>query len=173
MIRSLYVKSPSIVLTSSTAFWWALQTQTESQPKHTIWVSRHRTLRTQYFYLDVIIWKQYKILASYKDFCKLQSFCLCTPLLTNIVLLFKHRYASLGTFVNLSPLTTCLNSDRRKLSRKYPPGTPSTSQLSKDEQELRWNKLLLDDLNNDLIVTKQNLTKSKTLLVTQVIKIFY
>ena len=91
---------------------------------------------------------------------------------TNIVFLFKHQYASLSTFVNLSPLTTCLKSDRRKRSRKYPPGTPSTSQLSKDEQELRWNKLLLDDLNNDLIVTKQNLTKSKTLLVTQVIKIF-
>ena len=53
-----------------------------SQPEYTIWVSRHRTLRTQYLYLDVFLWKQYIILASYKDFCKLQSFCLCTPLLT-------------------------------------------------------------------------------------------
>ena len=53
-----------------------------SQPEHTIWVSRHRTLRTQYLHLGVFLWKQYKILASYKDFCKLQSFCLCTPLLT-------------------------------------------------------------------------------------------
>ena len=52
--------------------------QTESflsQPEQTIWVSRHRTLRTQYLHLGVFLWKQYKILASY-------SFCLCTPLLT-------------------------------------------------------------------------------------------
>ena len=51
-----------------------------SQPEHTIWVSRHRTLRTQYLHLGLFLWKQYIILASYKDFGKLQSFCLCTPL---------------------------------------------------------------------------------------------
>ena len=37
-----------------------------SQPEHTIWVPRHRTLRTQYLHLGVFLWKQYKILASYK-----------------------------------------------------------------------------------------------------------
>ena len=26
-----------------------------SQPEHTIWVSRHRTLRTQYFHLGVLL----------------------------------------------------------------------------------------------------------------------
>ena len=58
--------------------------QTESfltQSEHTILVSRHRTLRTQYLHLSVFFWKQYIILASYKDFCKLQCFCLCAPLL--------------------------------------------------------------------------------------------
>ena len=44
------------------------------QPEHTIWVSRHRTLRTQYLHLGLFLWKQYIILASYKDFGKLQSF---------------------------------------------------------------------------------------------------
>ena len=53
-----------------------------SHPEHTIWVSRCRTLRSQYLYLGVFFFKQYEILASYKDFCKLKSFCLCTPLLT-------------------------------------------------------------------------------------------
>ena len=53
-----------------------------SQQECTIWVSRHRPLRTQYLHLSAFLWKQDKILASYKDFCKLQSFCLYTPLLT-------------------------------------------------------------------------------------------
>ena len=52
------------------------------RPEHTIWVSRHRTLGTQCLHLDVFLWKQYIILASYKYFCNLQSFCSCTPLLT-------------------------------------------------------------------------------------------
>ena len=55
-----------------------------SQPEQTIWVSRHRTLRTQYLHLGVFLWKQYKILASY-------SFCLCTPLLT----LTKYFFSSI------------------------------------------------------------------------------
>ena len=55
-----------------------------SQPELTIWVSRHRTFRTQYLHLGVFLWKQYIIRASYKGFCKLQSFCLCTLLLTLI-----------------------------------------------------------------------------------------
>ena len=66
-------------------------TQSESflrQPEHTLWISRHRTLRTQYLHLGVFLWKQYIILASYKNFCKLQSFCLCTLLL----LYFSDKY---------------------------------------------------------------------------------
>ena len=53
--------------------------QSLSRPEHTIWVLRHRTLRIQYSHLGVFRWKQYIILTSYKDFCKLPSFCLCTP----------------------------------------------------------------------------------------------
>ena len=53
-----------------------------SQPEYTIWVSRQRTLRIQYLHLGAFLGKQYKILESYKDFCKLQSFYLCTSLLT-------------------------------------------------------------------------------------------
>ena len=41
------------------------------EPEHTIWVSRHRTLRSQYLHLVVFLWKQYIILASYNGFCKL------------------------------------------------------------------------------------------------------
>ena len=63
-----------------------------SQPEHTIWVSRHRTLRTQYLHLGVFLWKQYIILASYKDFCKLQSFCLCTPLLLHCLSFQSRSY---------------------------------------------------------------------------------
>ena len=61
-----------------------------SQPEQTIWVSRHRTLRTQYLHLGVFLWKQYKILASYKDFCKLQFLFMYSFTHTNIVFLFKH-----------------------------------------------------------------------------------
>ena len=96
LIKSLNVKSQSIASTSNTAFWWALQTQTEwvilSQPEHTIWISRHRTLRTEYLHLGVFLWKHYIILASYKDFCKLQSFWLCPPLLTLTSSFFSGTY---------------------------------------------------------------------------------
>ena len=64
LIRSLYVKSESFL----------------SQAERSIWVSRHRTMRTYYLHLGVFL-KQYIILASYKDFCKLQSFWLYTSLL--------------------------------------------------------------------------------------------
>ena len=37
-----------------------------SQPEHTIWISRHWTLTTQYLYLGVFLWKWYIV------FCKLQ-----------------------------------------------------------------------------------------------------
>ena len=62
------------------------------QPEHTIWVSRHRTLRTKYLHLGVFLWKQYIILASYKDFCRLQSFCLCTTLLALTYSFFSGTY---------------------------------------------------------------------------------
>ena len=105
----MYVTLQSIVLTSNTTFWWALQIQTEwvilSQPEHTIWVSRHRTLRTKYLHLDIFLWKQYIILASYKDFCKLQSFCLCTPLL------FRHLPTEILIFRNVYYPIQCFSGD--------------------------------------------------------------
>ena len=63
-----------------------------NQPEDTIWVSRHRTLKIQYLHLGVFLWKQYTILAGYKDFCKLQSFCLCTPLLILTEPFFSGTY---------------------------------------------------------------------------------
>ena len=63
-----------------------------SQPEHTIWVSKHRTLTKQCFHLGVFLWKQYIIFAIYRDFCKLQSFWFCTPLLTLTLSLFSGTY---------------------------------------------------------------------------------
>ena len=60
-----------------------------SQPKQTIWVSRNRTLRTQYLDSGVFLRKQYKILASYKDFCKLQFLFMYSFTHINVVFLFK------------------------------------------------------------------------------------
>ena len=76
-----------------------------SQPEHIIWVSRHRTLRTQYLHLDVFLRKQCVILASDKDICKLQSFWLFTPLLILIWTFLSGTYllkllSSLQTFVH-------------------------------------------------------------------------
>ena len=61
-----------------------------SQPEHTIWVSKHRALRTQYLHLGIFLWKQYKIIASYKDFYKLQFLLMYSFTYTKIVFLFKH-----------------------------------------------------------------------------------
>ena len=72
-----------------------------SQPEHTIWVSRHRTLRTQYLHLSVFLWKQYKILASYKDFCKLQLLFMSSFTYTNMVFLFKHLPTEIVIFKNV------------------------------------------------------------------------
>ena len=59
LIRSLYVKSPSIASTSSKHFNERfIRKQSESflsQPEQTIWVSRHRTLRNQYLHLGVFL----------------------------------------------------------------------------------------------------------------------
>ena len=83
-----------------------------SQPEHTIWVSRHRTLRIQYLHLGTSLLKQYIILASYKDFCKLQSFCLCTPLLnTNIVFLFRHLPTEIFILINVCYQMGCFSGD--------------------------------------------------------------
>ena len=121
LIRSLYVKSQSTASTSNITFWWALQTQTSEsflcQPEHTIWVSRHRTLRTQYLHLGVFLWKQYKILASYKDFCKLQFLFMYSFTHTNIVFLFRHLPTEIVIFINVCYQMKCFSGDSFSLFR--------------------------------------------------------
>ena len=56
-----------------------------SQSEHTIWVSRHRTLRIQYLHLGLFLWKQYKTLASYKTFASCKVFI--------YVLLYSHQHS--------------------------------------------------------------------------------
>ena len=63
-----------------------------SQPEHIIGVSRHITLRIQYLDLGVFIWRQYIIIESYKDFLMLESFWLCTSLLTRTYSCFSCTY---------------------------------------------------------------------------------
>ena len=71
-----------------------------NQPGHINWVSRHRTLRTLYLHLGVFVWKQYIILASQKEFWKLQSFFMYFFTHTNIVLPFRHLPTELVIFTN-------------------------------------------------------------------------
>ena len=82
-----------------------------SQPEQTIWVSRHRTLRTQYLHLGVLLWKQYKILASYKDFCKLQFLFMYFFTHINKVFLFKHLAAEILIFKNICYWMKCFSDD--------------------------------------------------------------
>ena len=107
LIMSLYVKSQSIASTINATFWWALQMQIE-------WVSRQRTLRIHYLHLGVFLWKQYIILASYKDFWKLQSFWLCAPLLThtNINFLFRQLPAEIVICIDVCYQMKCFSGDR-------------------------------------------------------------
>ena len=134
LIRSLYVKPQSIASTSNTTFWSALQRkQSESflsQSEHLIWVLRPKTLITQYLHLGVFLWKQYVILASYKDFWKLQSFWSCTPLLTPNSLSFQaasywnchlHRRFVGAGFANIPPtfLISCEVQTRYPKTLKY------------------------------------------------------
>ena len=53
-----------------------------SQPEHTIWVSRHRTLRTQYLNLGVIFESSIKLLQVTKSFASCKVFI--------YVLLYSH-----------------------------------------------------------------------------------
>ena len=82
-----------------------------SQPEQTISVSRHRTLRTQYLNLNVFLWQQYKIPASYKDFCKLQFLFMYSFTHTNIVFLFKHLPTEIVIFKNVFYLMKCFSYD--------------------------------------------------------------
>ena len=99
-----------------------------SQPEHTIWVSRHRTLRTQYLHFGVFLWKQYIILARYKDFYKLQNRQLATEIVIFINVCWQIRCFSgdsfsffRSSFINI-PLTfsiSCEVQTRYSKSLKY------------------------------------------------------
>ena len=103
LIRSLYVKSHSIASTSSTTFWWALQTQT-------VWVifeparKHHLGFKAQNFENPILTFGCFSLKAvynswNYKGFCKLQSFCLCTPLLLYFSDTYLLNLSSSYTFV--------------------------------------------------------------------------
>ena len=84
-----------------------------SQPEHTIWVSRQRTLRTQYLHLGVFLWKQYIILGRYKDY-KLQVakiLFMYSFTHTNIVFLFRHLPTEIGIFINFCYQMKCFSGD--------------------------------------------------------------
>ena len=78
------------------------------EPEHTIWVSRHRTLRSQYLHLVVFLWKQYIILASYKGFCNLIMYSFTH---TNLVFLFRHLPAEIVIFINVCSQMKCFIDD--------------------------------------------------------------
>ena len=80
-----------------------------SQAKHTILVSRHRTLRTQYLHSAVFLWKQYIILTSYKDFCKFLFMYSFTH--TNIVFLFRHVPTEIAIFISVCYQMKCFSGD--------------------------------------------------------------
>ena len=88
-----------------------IRKQSESflnQPEQTIWVFRHRILRTQYLHLGVFLWKQYIILVSYKDFCKLQIFYFMYSFTT---LLFRHLPTETFIFINVCYQMKCFSGN--------------------------------------------------------------
>ena len=83
-----------------------------SQPEHAIWVSRHRTLRTQYLHFGVFLWKRYIILASYKDFLQVAKFLFLYSFThTNIVFLFSHRPTEIVIFINICYQMKCFSGE--------------------------------------------------------------
>ena len=114
LIRSLYDKSYSLYRLATQHFDERYKhKQSESflsQQERTIWVSRQRTLKTQYLHLDIFLWNQYKIIASYKDFCKSQSF-FYVLLYSHLVFLFKHLPTEIFIFKNVCYQMKCFSGD--------------------------------------------------------------
>ena len=79
-----------------------------SQLEHTIWVSRHRISRAQYLQLVLFLWKQYIILASYKNLCRFANFLFIysfTPLL------FRHLPTEIINLINVYYQVKCFSGD--------------------------------------------------------------
>ena len=77
-------------------------------------------MTTQYLYLGVFLWKWYIVFASYKEIHKLQSFCLCTPLLTLTftltVFLFRHLPTEIVILINVCYQMKCFSGDSGRVS---------------------------------------------------------
>ena len=56
-----------------------------SKPEHTIWVSRHRTLRMQYLHFGVFLWNQYKVLPRCNKYASWKIFV--------YVFLYSHQHS--------------------------------------------------------------------------------
>ena len=91
LIRSFYVKSQSIALTSNTTFWWALETQTEwviFEPART----HHLSLKAQNFEKPIFTFRCFSMKAVYNSY-KLQRLLQVAKFLfmySCTTLLFRH-----------------------------------------------------------------------------------
>ena len=91
LIMSLYVKNQSIVSTSNTIFWWALQTQTE-------WVifelarTHHLGLKVRNFENPIFIFGSFSLKAVYNS-CKLQRFCKLQSFFYILLYSREHNYS--------------------------------------------------------------------------------
>ena len=76
-----------------------------SQPGHTIWVSRHRNLRTQYLHMSVFLWKQFIILG--------ETFASSKFLFINFLttLLFRHLATESFIVINVWYRMKCFSGD--------------------------------------------------------------
>ena len=116
MIRSLYVKSQSIISTSNITFWWELQTQTE-------WLifeaarTHHLGLKTHNFENPMFTFECFSLKAVY-NFCKLQRLLQVFRFLfmysfthTNIVFLFRKLFSEIAIFINVCYQMKCFSGN--------------------------------------------------------------
>ena len=102
LIRSLYVKSQSIALTSNTTFWWGLQTQTEwviFEPART----HHLGLKVQNFENPIFTFACFSLKVVYNS-CKLQRLLQVAKFLfmySFTILLFRHLPTEIFIFINV------------------------------------------------------------------------
>ena len=72
----------------------------------------HRTLRTRYLYLNVFLWKQYKIFAKSQRLLQVAKILfICSFTETNKVFLFKHLLTEIDIFKNVCYQKKCFSGD--------------------------------------------------------------
>ena len=139
MIRSFCVKPQSIAWTGNTTFWRALHRQTERlifEPART----HHLGLKVQYFENPIFIFGCFSLKAVY-DSCKLQSFCLCTLLLTLTVFLFRNLTTEIVIFINICYKMKCFSGDSFSFPGTCFANIPPTFLIS-FEVQTRYSKAL-------------------------------